>query len=41
LQDRPRPGPKPRLDKGEQTALAGLILADPDMEGTGLFNAFE
>jgi transposase len=36
LQDRPRPGAKPRLDEAEQAALAALILAGPDVEATGL-----
>ena len=36
LQDRPRPGSKPRLDEAEQTALAALILAGPEVEATGL-----
>ena len=36
FQDRPRPGSKPRLDAAEQAALAALILAGPDVEGTGL-----
>ena len=36
LQDRPRPGSKPRLDKAEQGVLAALILAGPDVEVTGL-----
>lgn len=36
LQDRPRPGPKPRLDGDERAALSALILAGPDVETTGL-----
>ena len=36
LQDRPRPGPKPRLGEAEQAALAALILAGPDVEAAGL-----
>jgi transposase len=36
FQDRPRPGPQPRLDEAERTALAALILAGPDVEATGL-----
>ena len=36
FQDRPRPGPRPRLDEAERTALAALILAGPDVEATGL-----
>lgn len=36
LQDRPRPGPKPRLNEAERAALAALILAGPDVEATGL-----
>ena len=36
FQDRLRPGPKSRLDAAEQAALAALILAGPDVEGTGL-----
>ena len=36
FQDRPRPGPRPRLDEAERTALAALILAGPAVEATGL-----
>jgi transposase len=36
FQDRPRLGPRPRLDEAERTALASLILAGPDVEATGL-----
>ena len=36
FQDRPRPGPRPRLDEAERAALAALILAGPDVEATGL-----
>ena len=36
LQDRPRLGPKPRLDEAERVALAALILAGPEVEATGL-----
>ena len=36
LQDRPRPGAKPRLDEHERAALSALILAGPDVEATGL-----
>jgi transposase len=36
LQDRPRPGSKPRLDENERAALGTLILAGPDVETTGL-----
>lgn len=36
LQDRPRPGAKPRLDGAEQAALAAVVPAGPDVEATGL-----
>jgi len=36
LQDRFRPGSKPRLDAAERAALATLILAGRDVEATGL-----
>jgi transposase len=36
LQDRPRPGPKPRLDGAERKALSELILKGPDVEASGL-----
>ena len=36
FQDRPRPGPRRRLDEAERTALAALILAGAAVEATGL-----
>lgn len=36
FQDRLRPGPKSRLDAAEQATSAAMILAGPDVEGTGL-----
>lgn len=36
LCDRPRPGPRPRLDEGRRALLRDLVLAGPDVERTGL-----
>ena len=36
LCDRPRPGPRPRLDEGRRVLLRALVLAGPDVERTGL-----
>jgi len=36
LCDRPRPGPRSRLDTGRRAALRDLVLAGPDVERTGL-----
>ncbi|MGH7212814.1 MAG: winged helix-turn-helix domain-containing protein [Acetobacteraceae bacterium] len=36
LRDRPRPGPKPRLDEAERKGLSELILQGPDVEASGL-----
>jgi transposase len=36
LCDRPRPGPRPRLDEARRAALRDLVLAGPDVEQTGL-----
>jgi transposase len=36
LQDRPRLGPKPRLEAAERKALSELILKRPDVEASGL-----
>ena len=36
LHDRPRPGPKPRLDDSRMAELRKLVLDGPDIEKTGL-----
>jgi transposase len=33
LRDRPKPGRPPRLDEGEQAALAARVFTDPDKDG--------
>ena len=36
LYDRPKPGRPPRLDEGEQAALAARVFTDPDPERDGV-----